>query len=395
VVALDISKAFDRVWHPALISKCRSYGLGSFFCNWLKNFLTDRSIQVLVDGFTSKIFKINAGVPQGCVLSPTLFIIFINDLLTSTINPIHSYADDSTLVANYKFSKKILASSNSVSLNRNKISTSINNDLITIENWGKLNRVDFNASKTQFCVVSLKKDASTANFPIQFQGSSVERSLSLNVLGMVITQSFLWTEHVFNKAKSAAKCLGFLWRCKSFFSPADLLKIYKSYIRPKMEYNSHLWAGAPPTTLEYLDKVQNRAIRLIGDSNVTASLAPLGHRRNIGALSLFYKYFVGTDSCSQEIKTILPELKIFTRNTRLASNSHPYFLVLRKSSTDYYENSFIVRFSKLWNLLPSSVFPTVDGTLSYDLQKFKTNINKLSNNLTSFPSIKPFFPCPN
>jgi archaellum component FlaG (FlaF/FlaG flagellin family) len=394
VVALDISKAFDRVWHPALLSKCRSFGLGNFFCNWLQNFLTNRSIQVLVDGFKSNTYIINAGVPQGCVLSPTLFIIFINDLLTSTTNPIHSYADDSTLVANYKYSKKSLATANSVSLNRNKISTSINNDLALIDNWGKLNRVNFNASKTQFCVVSLKKDASTANFPIHFQGNPIERSVSLNVLGMLLTQDFLWTEHVFKKAKSAAKCLGFLWRCKSFFTPADLLKIYKSYIRPKMEYNSHLWAGAPSTTLNYLDKVQNRAIRLIGDTNVTASLAPLGHRRNIGALSLFYKYFVGMDSCSQEIKTILPELKIFTRNTRLASKSHPYFLILRKSSTEYYENSFIVRSSKLWNLLPSNVFPTVDGALCYNLQKFKTNIDKLSNNLTAYPSLIPFFSLP-
>jgi len=382
------------VWHPALTSKCRALGLGNYLTSWISNFLSNRSIQVLVDGHVSIAYLIHAGVPQGCVLSPTLFIIFINDLLSLTDNPVFSYADDSTLISSYKFMKKALSSSHAVASNRALMTTSINTDLAKIDEWGKRNRVHFNASKTQCCLFSRKLDAPDTDLGIRFQNENIEQSQNLDILGTRLTMKLLWGDHVFKIAKNAAKCLGFLWRCRLFFTPADLLKIYKSFIRPKMESNSHIWSGAPPTILNYLDKVQARAIRLIDDNNITASLAPLGHRRNIGALSLLYKYFVGNDTCSNEIKSILPILKTFSRLTRQAATNHPYFLAIHLSSTEYYENSFIVRTSKLWNLLPHNVFPQVDGTYVYNLQEFKSNINKLTLNLSAHPSLIPFFPSP-
>jgi len=96
-VALDISKAFDRVWHKALISKLPSVGIYPSLCSFISSFLSGRSIAAVVDGHGSSAKPINSGVPQGSVLSPTLFLLFINDLLNLTTCPIHSYADDSTL----------------------------------------------------------------------------------------------------------------------------------------------------------------------------------------------------------------------------------------------------------------------------------------------------------
>ena len=97
VVALDISKAFDRVWHASLLSKLPSFGFPPSLCLLMSSFLSNRSISAVVDGATSSSFSVNSGVPQGSVLSPTLFLLFINDLLTCTSNSIHSYSDDSTL----------------------------------------------------------------------------------------------------------------------------------------------------------------------------------------------------------------------------------------------------------------------------------------------------------
>ena len=102
-IALDISKAFDRVWHKALFAKLPSFGFPPSLCKLILSFLSNRSISVRVDGASSEPFPISSGVPQGSVLSPTLFLLFINDLLQSTKNPIHSYADDSTLHSSSSF----------------------------------------------------------------------------------------------------------------------------------------------------------------------------------------------------------------------------------------------------------------------------------------------------
>ncbi len=95
-VALDMSKAFDRVWHKSLLSKLHSYGFYPSLCSFISSFLSDRSISAVVDGHCSTPITINCGVPQGSVLSPTLFLLFINDL-SSNQNQLHAYADDSTL----------------------------------------------------------------------------------------------------------------------------------------------------------------------------------------------------------------------------------------------------------------------------------------------------------
>ena len=146
IIALDISKAFDRVWHPALLSKVSSYGIDSSFITWLSNFLSNRHLRVVIDGVSSRTYPLQAGVPQGSVLSPTLFLLFINDLLSLTENPIFSFADDSTLCHSYSFSKR--PNQVELSLKRREMNTSLNSDLEKIAEWGRMNRVEFNAKKT-------------------------------------------------------------------------------------------------------------------------------------------------------------------------------------------------------------------------------------------------------
>nr|CAH7725441.1 unnamed protein product [Callosobruchus chinensis]CAH7752364.1 unnamed protein product [Callosobruchus chinensis] len=116
----------------------------------------------------------------------------------------------------------------------------------------------------------------------------------------------IWHEHVASIATAARKKHGYLFRARKYFSPCNLLTLYKAQIRPSLEFCSHIWGAAAPTTLSILDAVQRRAIRFIGDPPVTCHLQPPSHRRAVGDLSFFYRYSNGF--CSYEMTSIIPPL---------------------------------------------------------------------------------------
>ena len=118
-------------------------------------------------------------------------------------------------------------------------------------------------------------------------------SFSITQLGLSISSNFTWKPHINSVAKHVSQKLGFLSRAHGYFSPSQLLTIYKSQIRPSLEYYSHVWGGAPNSSLHLLDRVQSHAIRLINNSNLTNSLQSLSHRCLVADLSIFYSYFHG------------------------------------------------------------------------------------------------------
>jgi hypothetical protein len=122
---LDISRAFDRVWHKGLLTKLMSLGIGGQLYRWLRDFLSGRSIRVVLNGQVSSTAKINAGVPQGSILGPTLFLVFINDLSNVVQSQIDMFADDTTLSA--------------VSSSRSRLSIyqSLQSDLDNISLWAE------------------------------------------------------------------------------------------------------------------------------------------------------------------------------------------------------------------------------------------------------------------
>ena len=361
-VALDISKAFDRVWHKSLISKLPSYGFYPSLCAFISSFLSGRSIAAVVEGYRSSSKAINSGVPQGSVLSPTLFLLFINDLLNCTSSPIHSYADDSTLHFSIRFTQR--PSQQLLQQSRDEAMAHLVSDLSVISNWGNRNLVNFNASKTQFLHFTTRFNL-PQSYPLSFDNTEISPSSSLNILGLTFCQNLSWKDHIMSLAKSASKRLGVLSRLRSFFSPTQLLTLYRGLVRPCMEYSSHVWGGSPHTAL--LNRVESKAIRLINSPPLTDSLQPLSLRRNVASLSLFYRYFNG--HCSSELSACIPPPLRRARSTRLATHSHPYAVQLSNARVGRYSQSFMYATGQLWNCLPLSVFPS-----TYDLQSFKRNV---------------------
>ena len=151
-----------------------------------------------------------------------------------------------------------------------------------------------------------------------------------------------------------------LWICILFTYPK----------RPCLEYCSHVWGAAPPSTLSILDSIQRKAIRLIDDQVLSGRLPSLVHRRAVGDFSLFYRYFHRL--CSEGFGSIILQLAFRSRVTREALHIHLYTVQLQKPRISHYLRSFVAKVSRLCNLLPSGIFPS-----SPNLQFFQSHINKL------------------
>ena len=148
-----------------------------------------------------------------------------------------------------------------------------------------------------------------------------------------------------------------------FHCPEFALYLYKSTIRPCMEYYCHVWVGAPSCYLELLDKLQKRIRRTVGPS-LAASFEPLAHRQNVANLSLFYRYYFGRGS--SELAQLVPLPYSRGRSTRYSDRLHYFSVNIPKCYKDFYVSSSFPRTFRLWNSLPIECFP-----LTYDLSGFK------------------------
>ena len=208
------------------------------------------------------------------------------------------------------------------------------------------------------------------NFPpVLMNGDELDTSASVTQLGLSLSSNLTWKTHIHSLAKHASQSSVSLPEPTGFFSSSHLLTIYKSQIRPSLEYCSHVWAGAPKSTLCLLDEVHSKAIRLINNPTLTKSLQPLSHLRLVLDLSIFYRYLHG--HCSHEIRDIIPFPLRRIRTTRSSTHAHPFKVSLGNPQTLSHKSPYIPRTCNLWSGLPSC-FPE-----SYNLLSFKSKINKL------------------
>ena len=227
--------------------------------------------------------------------------------------------------------------------------------------WGKKWFVDFNTGKTQ--LVSFERSNNNGSIDVKMCGSFLEEKSSFKMLGLIFSSKLDWGSYIISIAKTASKKIGALIRSMKFLSPEVALSLYKSTIRPYMEYCCHGWNGAPSCYLDLLEKLQKRICRIVGPS-LAASLELLAHRRSVASLSLFYSYYFGR--CSSELAQLVPRPFSQGRSTRYSDRLHDFSVTIPRCYKDVYVNSFFPRTAKLWNSLPIECFP-----LTYDLSGFK------------------------
>ena len=169
------------------------------------------------------------------------------------------------------------------------------------------------------------------------------------MLGLTFSSKLDWGSYIISIAKTASKKIGVLMHSVKFLSPEVALYLYKSTIRPCMEYCCHVWAGAPSCYLELLDRLQKRICRSV-DPSLASSFEPLAHRQNVTSLNLFYRYYFGR--CSSELAQLVPLPFSEGRCTRFFDRLHDFSVTIPRCYKDASVNSVFPCTARSWNSLP-------------------------------------------
>ena len=259
MVFCDISKAFDKVWHKGLLFKLRQNGIKGNLLAWISNYLSSRKQRVQINSSTSSLLSVNAGVPQGSVLGPLLFLVYVNDIADNLLSLVRLFADDSSLF----FS----------AANLRDIEGIINHDLGLISIWAKKWLVDFNPIKTVAMLFTLRP---LDFLPIlNFNDSIINFVESHKHLGITLTFNGKWHTHIETILCSAYKVLGIMQKLKYRFTRQALNQMYVSYVRPLLDYSSIEWDGCSEQDKTALERLQNEAARIVTGLTKSTSLVNL------------------------------------------------------------------------------------------------------------------------
>jgi hypothetical protein len=352
VVFLDISKAFDRVWHKGLLHKLRASGISGKLLDWLKDYLSNRQQRVMIDGVYSEWGNLNAGVPQGSVLGPLLFLIFINDITHVVRNcKIRLFADDTCLFIEVE--------------EPDTASDMIEEDLENLSSWANKWKVNFSPPKTEEMVITRKR-VKPLHRPVSLNNVPVTRVEHHKHLGLTLSKDLTWKVHVNEISDKAVRRLGILRSLKYKLNKRSLEKIYKGLIRPILEYGDIVWHNSGHT-LDCLEKVQMNAARIVTGATAKSSSEglynetswePLADRRAFHRLVEFYKIL--NDKAPTYLKELLPE-QVNQRTTYMLRNRGN--LDIPRTRLNCLTNSFFPSAARSWNELSQEIksLPTVNA----------------------------------
>ena len=249
-IYLDYQKAFDTVPLRRLLHKLRAYGINGKLLAWMESFLVGRTQQVSVNGTTSESRAVLSGVPQGSVLGPILFVLYINDIMDQLETNMLLFADDSKLY-------------NHVSINTAQENCSaIQRDLSRLEEWSNSWLLRFHPGKCH--VLSLGEFMKTPcrAFDYQLCGQSLDHVFEERDLGVIIDSSLTFEPHIDQKINVANAFLGLVRRNFRFLDQDTLIRLYIAFVRPHLEYCHAVWSPSRASLIRKIEAVQIRALNL-------------------------------------------------------------------------------------------------------------------------------------
>ncbi|KAJ4440472.1 hypothetical protein ANN_08613 [Periplaneta americana] len=316
-VVIDFSKAFDLVPHDILIDKLSRLGIDKGVVLWIQEFLKGRTQRVTVGHEISEIGNISSGVPQGSVLGPLLFIIYVNDLCQDITSNVRLFANDCIIY------RKII---------NNSDVDAIQTDLNNIYNWALKHRMKINGSKSKSITFCKTREETSLNY--EFSGVVIPQEQCFKYLGVYLNSKLSWGEHVDNVTGKAWRALHFIMRILRKASPKSREIAYLTLVRPLMEYGTTCWDPYRIYQINSLERIQYRAAKFVKgkreDGNDTIKelkWETLENRRRKTRITSLYRAHLGQ-------KAWVDITARLEKPTYYGRNDHDFKIKCRKQKTD-------------------------------------------------------------
>ena len=278
-VFLDFSKASDTVDHDILLRKLEKYGIRGTALDWFTDYLSNRLQYVTYNGAKPKREIIKCGVPQGSILGPLLFLLYINELSTVS-NDCFSvlFADDTNMFVTGK--------------NTSEMCVKLNNDLQEICEWLRCNKLSLNILKTHYMIFTTK-NKTAQDLDIKISNTAVERVYDTKFLGVYIDAQLTWKRHIEYTCSKLSKCAGILLKARKKLNKSALILLYYSFAYPYFIYWNQVWGDTYPTNLGRMVLLQKRLVRGVTCSHYRAHTEPLMLANQLLSINDINVYVVG------------------------------------------------------------------------------------------------------
>ena len=361
IIYLDFRKAFDTVPHERLLVKLEAYGISGKIVSWIREFLVNRQQVVRVGDELSKKIEVKSGIPQGSILGPILFTIFINDLPDNVSSYCKVFADDTKIY------------------NSHDKSDHLQQDLISMQEWTNAWNLHFNINKCK--VLHVGKNNKNSDYTLSTEnGENIQITVTQEErdLGVVFDQALSFDTHIHNSVNKANKMLGLIKRTFCYLDKDTFCKLYKALVRPHLEYANTVWYPMLKRQSIVIERVQRRATKLVKKCSKLSYAERLNYlglhslygRRVRGDLIQTYKIFNNIDD--------LNWFKFFTNTLLTTTRNSDGKIFVQHCFTKLRKHCFSNRIVNHWN------------NLSLSLKKAQ-NINQFKNQLDSIPKFRDIF----
>ena len=362
-IFLDLKKAFDTVDHEILINKLASYGIKDNELDWFKSYLCNRSQAVHVNSFLSDFKTYNTGIPQGSILGPLLFIIFVNCLPDVVTCKTVMYADDTSLMCKAK--------------DVNELKVKLESNLKAVANWFKANKLTLNTDKTKFMVFGTNHMIDQYNdITLSFDDKLIEKVSVFKYLGIKFDSNMSWSSHIDYLSGNISKRIGIVKRIKHFIPQETLIMLSNALVIPHFDYASSVWSNCSANDQNNLQVLHNRLARTILSADIRTPIDDL--LSSVNWIRLCDRWsnhmLILTFKC---IKDMCPDY--LCNQFKFVHNIHDHItrshttntLVVPKCNSNSGKRTFLVRAASLWNNITPSIRADLDNLT---LSQFKTSV---------------------